>query len=88
MAGPEDVTIDIKYCGICHSDVHWANNDMGKKDNVGKAGWINLNSRILDLQKAFDDFCGKQRHLNTLVRMIIVQEQSTYMNQLCPYVFV
>jgi len=22
--GPDDVTIDIKYCGICHSDVHFA----------------------------------------------------------------
>jgi len=28
-AGPEDVTFDVKYCGICHTDVHFANNDMG-----------------------------------------------------------
>ncbi len=27
--GPNDVEFDVKYCGICHSDVHFANNDMG-----------------------------------------------------------
>jgi len=29
VAGPEDVTFDVKYCGVCHTDVHFANNDMG-----------------------------------------------------------
>jgi len=29
IAGEEDVTFDIHYCGVCHSDVHIANNDMG-----------------------------------------------------------
>jgi len=28
-AGDDDVTFDVKYCGICHTDVHFANNDMG-----------------------------------------------------------
>lgn len=27
---PEDVLIDIKYCGICHSDIHFARGDWGK----------------------------------------------------------
>ena len=27
--GPDDITIDIKYCGICHTDVHFVNDDMG-----------------------------------------------------------
>ena len=27
--GPEDVTFAIKYCGICHSDVHFAENFSG-----------------------------------------------------------
>ena len=27
--GPEDVVIDISHCGICHSDVHYVNNDWG-----------------------------------------------------------
>lgn len=27
--GPNDVEIDIKYCGICHSDVHQARNEWG-----------------------------------------------------------
>ncbi|XP_038900045.1 probable cinnamyl alcohol dehydrogenase 6 [Benincasa hispida] len=27
--GPEDVTIDILYCGICHTDVHYAKNEWG-----------------------------------------------------------
>lgn len=27
---PDDVAIDIKYCGICHSDIHNVDNDFGK----------------------------------------------------------
>ncbi len=27
--GPNDVLIDIKYCGICHSDIHCARNEWG-----------------------------------------------------------
>ncbi|SMF27361.1 NAD(P)-dependent alcohol dehydrogenase [Pseudobacteriovorax antillogorgiicola] len=27
--GPEDVAIDIKYCGICHSDIHTARSEWG-----------------------------------------------------------
>jgi len=26
--GERDVGIDVKYCGICHSDVHVAHNDF------------------------------------------------------------
>lgn len=26
---PTDVQIDIKYCGVCHSDLHFAKNDWG-----------------------------------------------------------
>ncbi len=26
---PHDVQIDIKYCGVCHSDLHFARNDWG-----------------------------------------------------------
>merc|ERR1711973_620451 len=29
LPGDNDVSFDLKYCGICHSDVHIANNDMG-----------------------------------------------------------
>ena len=28
VAGDEDVTFDVKFCGICHTDVHIAGNDM------------------------------------------------------------
>ncbi len=27
--GPRDVLIEIDYCGVCHSDLHMANNDWG-----------------------------------------------------------
>ncbi len=27
--GPHDVAIEIKYCGVCHSDLHVAKNDLG-----------------------------------------------------------
>ncbi len=27
--GPDDVAIEIKYCGVCHSDLHVVKNDMG-----------------------------------------------------------
>jgi len=30
VCGDEDVTFDMKYCGICHTDVHISNNDMGR----------------------------------------------------------
>src|SRR5271157_1981653 len=26
---PSDVTIDILYCGVCHSDIHSARNEWG-----------------------------------------------------------
>jgi uncharacterized zinc-type alcohol dehydrogenase-like protein len=26
---PDDVVIDIMYCGVCHSDVHNVRNDWG-----------------------------------------------------------
>jgi len=29
VTGDDDITFDLKYCGICHTDVHIANNDMG-----------------------------------------------------------
>ncbi|NQZ02796.1 MAG: NAD(P)-dependent alcohol dehydrogenase, partial [Bdellovibrionales bacterium] len=28
--GPKDVSIDIKYCGICHSDIHTARSEWGQ----------------------------------------------------------
>ncbi|MFD4600697.1 NAD(P)-dependent alcohol dehydrogenase [Streptomyces sp. NPDC058464] len=27
--GPRDVLIEIRYCGICHSDIHWVRGDWG-----------------------------------------------------------
>jgi len=27
--GEHDVVIDIKYCGICHSDIHQTRNEWG-----------------------------------------------------------
>jgi alcohol dehydrogenase (NADP+) len=27
--GPQDVVLDLLYCGICHSDIHFAHNDWG-----------------------------------------------------------
>ena len=29
VIGDHDVSFDLKFCGICHTDVHIANNDMG-----------------------------------------------------------
>lgn len=28
--GPKDVLIEIKYAGICHSDIHHARNEWGR----------------------------------------------------------
>ena len=28
--GPTDVRIDIKFCGICHSDIHFARGEWGE----------------------------------------------------------
>src|ERR671916_3210961 len=27
--GPNDIRIDIKFCGICHSDIHFARGEWG-----------------------------------------------------------
>ena len=27
--GPRDVQIEIEYCGVCHTDIHFVNNDFG-----------------------------------------------------------
>ena len=27
--GPRDIEIEIKYCGVCHTDIHFINNDWG-----------------------------------------------------------
>jgi len=29
---PDDVSIDIEYCGICHTDIHFVENDWGMTD--------------------------------------------------------
>lgn len=29
--GPQDVLIRIRYCGICHSDLHQARNEWGAR---------------------------------------------------------
>src|ERR1051325_8207908 len=28
--GPKDVRIDIKFCGICHSDIHFTRGEWGE----------------------------------------------------------
>ena len=28
--GPNDVNIEIEYCGVCHTDLHFVNNDWGR----------------------------------------------------------
>ncbi len=27
--GPHDVLIEIRYCGVCHTDIHFVRNDLG-----------------------------------------------------------
>jgi len=27
--GPNDIQLNIAYCGVCHSDLHMVNNDWG-----------------------------------------------------------
>lgn len=30
--GPHDVLIEVKYCGVCHTDIHYVRGDWGTKD--------------------------------------------------------
>ena len=30
--GPQDVAIDIEFCGVCHTDLHFAKNDWGRSN--------------------------------------------------------
>jgi uncharacterized zinc-type alcohol dehydrogenase-like protein len=49
--GPDDVSIDISYCGICHSDIHMVDNDWGRSiypivpghEIVGRVGAVGKN---------------------------------------------
>ena len=27
--GAHDILIEIRYCGVCHTDIHFVNNDLG-----------------------------------------------------------
>ena len=38
--GPEDVLVDMKFCGVCHSDLHFARGDMLKM-----AGAANISTK-------------------------------------------
>jgi uncharacterized zinc-type alcohol dehydrogenase-like protein len=29
--GPEDVQFDVRFCGICHSDIHTVRGEWGKQ---------------------------------------------------------
>ena len=31
-AGANDVQIDIEFCGVCHTDIHYAKNDWGRSN--------------------------------------------------------
>ena len=31
---PGDVTFQLKYCGVCHSDVHIAKDDLGNNATI------------------------------------------------------
>ena len=35
---PTDVDIDILFCGVCHSDLHFARNEWGFHDVSRRAG--------------------------------------------------
>jgi cinnamyl-alcohol dehydrogenase len=32
--GVDDVTIKVQYCGMCHTDLHFINNDWGMHHDV------------------------------------------------------
>ena len=36
--GPKDVAIDIAYCGVCHSDIHYLRGEWGKIEYPAVAG--------------------------------------------------
>ena len=38
---PDDILIDIKYCGICHSDIHNAHNDVYPMVPGHEIGFLN-----------------------------------------------
>jgi uncharacterized zinc-type alcohol dehydrogenase-like protein len=37
LVSPQDVRIDIKFCGVCHSDIHQARNEFGGLREEGTA---------------------------------------------------
>ena len=60
--GPNDVNIEIEYCGVCHTDLHFVNNDWGRSmypivpghEIVGRVSAIGETQKMLD-------FCAEKQ---------------------------
>ena len=46
VAGDDDVTFDVKFCGICHTDVHISNNDMVNNQILGMKNMMMIMTRV------------------------------------------
>ena len=69
--GPKDVGIDIAFCGVCHTDLHFAKNDWGRSvypivpghEIVGRVGAVGAKVKRFVVGQAvavgcFVDSCG------------------------------
>ncbi|RFF27083.1 MULTISPECIES: NAD(P)-dependent alcohol dehydrogenase [unclassified Wenzhouxiangella] len=52
---PDDVSIEIEYCGICHTDIHFVENDWGMTDYPVVPGH-EIVGRVTDIGDEVDGF--------------------------------
>ncbi len=54
--GPKDVSIDIEYCGICHSDIHQAHNDWNNTRHYPLVPGHEIIGRVTSIGKDVSQF--------------------------------
>ena len=59
--GPKDVSIDIEYCGICHSDIHQAHNDWKNTRHYPLVPGHEIIGRVTEIGPEVDAFKIGQR---------------------------
>lgn len=59
--GPKDVSIDIEYCGICHSDIHQAHNDWKNTRHYPLVPGHEIIGRVTDIGANVSSFIIGER---------------------------
>jgi len=87
---PEDVEIDILFCGVCHSDLHFTRNDWGMTqypvvpghEIVGKVILCFKYSRKSGFSRNRSSIMCRNNHLSDIERINIQDINTAYQRML------